>query len=88
MLILKSMLDGGILVGAWAICVFFFRFWRKTHDPLFAYFAAAFLLLGIERIAIVGLSSETQAFAYIIRLFSFGLIILAIVLKNRRGGNR
>lgn len=85
MLMLKAMLAGAILVSAWAISVFFLRFLRKTHDRLFAFFAAAFLLLGVERIAILALASEVQAFVYLIRLFAFVLILLAIVDKNRRG---
>ena len=47
---LKSMLAGAIMVSAWAISVFFFRFWRKTGDRLFGLFSASFLLLGLERI--------------------------------------
>lgn len=49
---IKPMLAGAIMVSAWAIAVFFLRFWRKSSDRLFAFFAAAFLLLGIERVTI------------------------------------
>lgn len=84
--IVRAMLAGAIMLAAWAIFVFFLRFCRKTGDRLFAFFAAAFLLLGIERIIIVGLSSDHQSFGYLIRLFAFLLILFAILDKNRRGG--
>ncbi|HZR21204.1 MAG TPA: DUF5985 family protein [Verrucomicrobiae bacterium] len=82
----KAMLAGAIMAVAWAILVFFLRFWRKTGDRLFVFFAAAFLLLGIERIIIVVLSSDHRSFGYLIRLFAFLLILFAILDKNRRGG--
>jgi hypothetical protein len=82
----KAMMAGAIMVAAWAILVFFLRFWRKTGDRLFLFFAAAFLLLGIERIIILVLASDHQAFGYLIRLFAFLLILFAILDKNRKGG--
>ncbi len=82
--IVKAMLAGAILVSAWAISLFFLRFWRKTRDPLFAYFGAAFLLLGLERVSIVVFWSEVHSFVFLVRLFAFLLIGFAIVDKNRR----
>ena len=82
----KAMLAGAIMVAAWAILVFFLRFWRKTGDRLFAFFAAAFLLLGIEKTIIVVVSSDHHSFGYFVRLFAFLLILFAILDKNRRGG--
>ena len=82
---LKSMLAGAIMVSAWAIAVFFFRFWRKSGDPLFGFFSAAFLLLGIERVSIVYVFVENHGLVYLIRFCAFLLIIFAIVDKNRRG---
>ncbi|HEV2209817.1 MAG TPA: DUF5985 family protein [Verrucomicrobiae bacterium] len=82
---LKAMLAGAILVSAWAISVFFMRFWRKTHDPLFAFFAAAFLLLGIERIGMLVFAGGTEGSIYLIRLVAFVLILAGIIGKNRRG---
>lgn len=81
---LKAMLAGAIMVSAWAIFLFFLRFWRKTGDRLFAFFAAAFLLLGVERISISIASSETGSYVYLIRLLAFVLILIAIVDKNRK----
>ena len=82
----KAMLGGAILVSAWAIAVFFLRFWRKTRERLFALFAAAFALLGLERIAIVLVAGEAHSFVYLIRLAAFLLILFAIYDKNRGSG--
>ena len=82
--IIKAMLAGGIMAVSWAIFVFFLRFWRKTGDRLFAFFAIAFLLLGIERVVIVSISAERQFIAYLLRLCAFLLIILAVVQKNKK----
>ena len=84
MAILNAMLAGGIMVSAWAISVFFMRFWRKTGDRLFVLFAIAFFLLGVERVVIVPLPAKHQFAAYLIRLCAFLLIILAVWQKNRR----
>lgn len=81
----KAMLTGAIMISAWAIFVFFFRFWRKTHDRLFAFFATAFLLLGIERVILMASSDQTQFLDYLVRLCAFLLILFGIVDKNRKG---
>ena len=76
-------LEGGECLGDFR---FFIRFWRKTRDRLFVFFAAAFLPLGVERLAILITSAELHSYCYLIRLAAFLLIIFAILDKNRRGG--
>ena len=85
---LKAMLAGAIMACAWAIALFFWRFWRKTGDRLFLLFAPAFLLLGIERIVIMMVTGEARPFVYCIRLVAFLLILFAIWDKNRSGDRR
>jgi hypothetical protein len=82
---LKAFFNGAILLNCWAVSLFFYRFWRRTHDPLFGFFAAAFSLLGAERLGMF-FFSELQPLVYCIRLAAFLLIIYAIINKNRRGG--
>ena len=82
---LKPLLAGGIMVAAWAIFVFFVRFWRKTRDALFLWFAIAFLLLGVERVAIFVVGRSASFLVYLIRLTAFLLIMAAVWDKNRRG---
>ena len=65
--------------------VFFLRFWRDSRDTLFAFFGAAFWLLGLSwaLLALVDPTAETQPYIYAIRLVAFGLLIVAMVNKNR-----
>jgi hypothetical protein len=64
--------------------LFFLRFWRKTHDRFFAFFAASFWLMALHRIVNLYLrdSNEHLVAAYSIRLLAFVLILVAIVDKN------
>lgn len=72
-----------------ALCLvaglFFLRFWRKTHDRFFAFFAASFWLMAVHRLVNVLLrdSNEHLVAVYSIRLVAFVLILVAIVDKNR-----
>jgi len=81
---LNPFLDGAIVMAAWAIALFFFRFRKATGDRLFGFFAAAFVLLGVERIANEFMAGTFQAGVYLIRLAAFLLILLGILDKNRK----
>jgi hypothetical protein len=76
---------GAIALNAAALALFFFRFWRKKRDSLFACFSLAFALLAIERLFIIAWLSEIRPVIYLIRLAAFLLIAFAILQKNRRG---
>lgn len=85
---IQTFINGALTFGYWTAALFFLRFWRRSHDNLFAMFSAAFFLLGIQRIALAGVSSMAGThtlvvWPYLIRLLAFSLIILAIVNKNR-----
>lgn len=71
--------------GCCGAAAFFLRFWRETGDRFFLAFAAAFLVLALNwaLVAIWQPTGETRPFFYLLRLFAFGLIILAIWHKNR-----
>ena len=72
-----------------ALCLvaglFFLRFWRKTRDRFFAFFAASFWLMAVHRLVNVLLrdTNEHLVAVYSIRLVAFVLILVAIVDKNR-----
>lgn len=72
-----------------ALCLvaglFFLRFWRKTRDRFFAFFAASFWLMAVHRFVNVILrdTNEHLVAVYSIRLIAFVLILVAIVDKNR-----
>lgn len=76
----------GVIVTCSAIAgAFFLKFWRKTGDLLFLGFAAAFIIEGINRISFLFLPqpNEGSPLVYTVRLFSYLLILAAIVHKNR-----
>ena len=76
------LMSGALTMGYAIAAVFFLRFWRDTRDSLFAFFAAAFLLLAIGRLALSIV--EPREVLYLLRLAAFVMIIVAIVMKNRR----
>ena len=81
----SSMLSGAVSV-AWLIAgLFFLRFWRQTRDPFFLYFTAAFWLEAASRVVAAFLlsTSEDEPILYLVRLISYGLVIVAIWQKNR-----
>ncbi len=76
----------GIIVTCCVVAVIFFvRFWRETHDRLFVFFALAFAIMGANwtAIGLMDLHDEARTLLYALRLVAFGLIIFAIVDKNR-----
>ena len=79
-------LHGAICMACFTIALFFFRFWRRTADRLFAIFGIAFLLLMTERVILVTIdrSHEFAPYVYLVRLLAFALIIAGIIDKNRR----
>ncbi len=83
---MAQVLTGGIAVG-WLIAgLFFFRFWRHTRDRFFLYFALSFWLEAADRVAfgMLGPSSEFEPVFYGVRVLAYGLIVVAILQKNRK----
>jgi hypothetical protein len=66
--------------------LFFLRFWRQSRDRLFALFAAAFVMLALQRIGLaLAVRYELQTtWAYVMRLAAFVIILYAIIDKNRQ----
>jgi uncharacterized membrane protein HdeD (DUF308 family) len=80
-----QLISGAVMMGSWVAALFFFRFWRKSRDPLFYIFGLAFILMGCERM-ILGFKSspnEAELEFYLIRISAFFLIIIGIIQKNR-----
>lgn len=80
-----DLISGAVFMAGMTAGLFFLRFYRDTRDRLFAIFAAAFFLLGIERIFLVSIPPEHEArsLVFLIRLVAFVLILMAIIDKNR-----
>jgi hypothetical protein len=85
-----TLLLGAIAMASLVACLFFLRFWRDTRDRFFLLFGLAFFVEGINRAALglTVISQEYEPFFYLVRLFSFLLILLAIFDKNRKKASR
>lgn len=84
---MEQMLTGAVAMGWVAAGLFFFRFWRRTRDRFFLWFALSFWLEACNRVAL-GLTDATGEDApgiYGLRIVAYGLILLAIWQKNRPG---
>jgi hypothetical protein len=82
---LNQLVTGAIMMGYLVAGLFFLRFWKQSHDRLFAFFACAFFVLAGQRLAlaIISPTSEGTVFLYVVRLLAFLLILAAIIDKNR-----
>ncbi len=82
---MDEMLIGAIAAASLAAGLFFFRFWRSTRDRFFLLFALSFWIEGVNRVLLyerAGLDDDAPLH-YLIRLLAYGLILAAIIDKNR-----
>ena len=82
---MQAVLIGGIATACLVAGLFFFRYWRSSGDRFFLFFALSFWIEGAQRFVvfqIVG-NDEASPFYYLPRLIAYGLIIVAIIDKNR-----
>lgn len=84
---LNEVILGGVAMASLVATLFFLRFWRQTHDRLFAFFALAFGFDAVMRVALAlnSVPDEHEPFFYLGRLVTFALIALAVIDKNRSG---
>ena len=82
---MNHLLLGAIAMANLTIGLFFLRFWKKTRDRFFLFFAVAFSLEGLNRVllALFNETNENDPYFYLVRLLSFVLILIAIIDKNR-----
>lgn len=81
-----AFLSGAIMMGCAACGLYFFKYWKRSGDPLFRWFALAFWMLSIERwvLSIVEAEHEYRPYVYGLRLLAFAIIMIAIFEKNRK----
>lgn len=82
---LYDFLSGFVSCGFLVTGLFFLRFWRRSGDGLFVWFAIAFWLLGAGQtiLTLSGIPMEERSSIYLIRLAAFLVILFAVVRKNR-----
>ena len=66
--------------------VFFLRFWRQTHERLFAILGAAFWVFALNYVCLIAVQPEPESrhWVYVLRLAAFLLIIGGVIDKNLR----
>lgn len=82
---MNGLLLGAVVTASFVAALFFLRFWRATSDRFFLFFALSFFIDAIDRLLIASnpFSSEDGPQYYLIRLIAYGLILYAIIDKNR-----
>jgi hypothetical protein len=85
---MDKLLMGAIALGSLLAALFFLRFWQRSRDSFFLYFAASFAIEGFNRIAlaVVPYAREDEPLFYMVRVVAYGLILLAIWKKNSAKG--
>lgn len=80
-----SIMMGAVAMASFVAALFFMRFWTETRDKFFLLFALAFAVDSVSRftVGVTGPSSEFEPMLYLLRLCTFGLILVAIAFKNR-----
>ncbi len=87
---LAPVLEGATAFASFMASVYFLKFWRKTADVLFLFFAAAFAVDSVARflLAVVQATNASEPVYFIPRLITFSLIALSIAGKNAMSNKR
>jgi hypothetical protein len=82
---LEGFLLGLIVASTLVAGLFFLKFWKQTHDPLFLAFAVAFLIEALNRsyVLLIEVPYEGSPWIYLVRLVAYLVILFGIIHKNR-----
>jgi hypothetical protein len=86
---MNAFLMGGVAIAHLAVGMFFLRYWLSSRDRFFLFLMVSFVIEAGNRthMAYAHAWSEATPLHYLVRVLSYGLILLAIWDKNRpRGG--
>lgn len=77
-------LSGAVTAGYLVAAGFFLRYWARTAERLFLYFALAFVLFAVNQglAPVFQVVNEPASLIYALRIVGFVIIIAAIVDKN------
>ncbi len=77
-------LSGALMLAFLVATAHFVRFWQRTSERLFLYFAIAFALLALNQIVLfmMGAEDELRGYVYVLRISGFVLILVGILSKN------
>jgi len=81
---LAPVLEGATAFASLMASIHFLKFWRRTSDAFFLFFAAAFAIDSVARflMAAAQMTSASEPVYFIPRLVTFSLIALSIAGKN------
>ena len=85
---MNQALLGGIAIASFVAGLFFLRYWRSTRDRFFLFFTLAFWIEAANRFDMALTDSWNEGDSpvhYLVRLVTYGLILVAIWDKNRPG---
>lgn len=87
---MSSVILGAVAMASLVAALFFLKFWTKTRDRLFLFFAIAFFVDALSRfiLGFGNIDNEHEPLFYLGRLVTFGLIIFAVVDKNTSSSRR
>src|SRR5688572_14700830 len=82
---MNQFLWGVIAALSLVAAIFFWKYWRRTHDGLFLGLSVGFGLLMAHwsALAVVNPSDDTRHYLYIVRFLAFVVMIAGVVAKNR-----
>ena len=83
---LNGFLLGLIVMAELVASGYFFKFWRRTRDPLFLAFGVAFAVEAVNRTAFLYVEDAAgeNPWLFGVRLFCYLLILGGILHKNMR----
>lgn len=83
---LDAFMLGAIAMSCVLAALFFFRFYRETRETLFLMFSISFAAEAVNRtvLAFHRDTTEGDPTLYLVRLFSYALILAGVIAKNRR----
>lgn len=81
---MKAFVAGLLTMGYLVASLYFLRFWKRSGERLFVFFALAFALLATQRMGLILLTSDST-WLYGLRLLAFVLLLVGILEKNRSG---
>lgn len=84
---MRSFIFGLLTMASAVSALFFLRYWSRTRDRLFGFFALAFGVMAANWATQLGIRPELEASeyrVYVVRFIAFMLIIIGIIDKNRR----
>ena len=84
---MKGFILGLLAMGSAVSALFFLRYWSRTRDRLFGFFALAFAVMAFNWANHLGIRPELEATEYrlyAVRLIAFMIIVVGIIDKNRR----